>query len=63
MIENVKALTMAKAVARRNNLRSYISRDTPKVEQAKNEKSALKIKEKLQVWNQELNLLNEKIGE
>ena len=61
--EKVAKLTDAAALKRRNNLRTYISRDTPKIANAATEAAGLKIQEKVQAWTQELNLLNERLGE
>tara|TARA_R110002050_G_scaffold69507_2_gene150340 strand:+ start:22952 stop:24106 length:1155 start_codon:yes stop_codon:yes gene_type:complete len=61
--EKVAKLKDAAALKRRNNLRTYISRDTPKIAKAASEAAGRKLQEKVQGWTQELNLLNERLGE
>lgn len=62
LAEKVANLSEAKAVQRRNNLRTYISRDTPKVATASTPNKAKKIQDKLDSWNKELALLEERLG-
>ena len=61
--EKVAKLTDAAALKRRNNIRTYVSRDTPKIAKAATEAAGRKLQEKVQAWTQELNLLNDRLGE
>lgn len=61
--EKVAKFTDAAALKRRNNLRTYISRDTPKIANAATEAAGQKIAEKVKEWTQEMNLLNARLGE
>jgi len=59
----VAVMNEADVVKRRNNLRTYISRETKKLKPDTAEAAAKKIKDKIQKYNQELNLLNTRLGE
>lgn len=61
--EKVAKLTDAAALKRRNNLRTYISRDTPKLSGEMTEAAGTKLRAKIKDWTQELNLLDVRLGE
>ncbi|WP_027064583.1 hypothetical protein [Maribacter sp. Hel_I_7] len=60
--EKVAAMSDVDLVNRQKNVRSYISKENKKLKSAKDEAAATKIKGKIQELNQELNLLDERIG-
>lgn len=60
--EKVAAMSDVDLVNRQKNVRSYISKENKKLKSAKDEAAATKIKAKIQAYNQELNLLDERIG-
>ena len=60
--EGVKKMSDADALKRRNNLRSYISKENKKLKPSTKEDAAKKIKDKVQKYTQELHLLDEKLG-
>ncbi|KAA2218259.1 hypothetical protein [Maribacter flavus] len=60
--EKVASLTDAKLVTRRNTLRSYISRESKKLENNPEEDAAAKIRKKIKEYTQELNLVEERLA-
>tara|TARA_R110002050_G_scaffold208996_3_gene345087 strand:- start:940 stop:2112 length:1173 start_codon:yes stop_codon:yes gene_type:complete len=60
--EKVAAMSDVDLVNRQKNVRSYISKENKKLKSAKDEAATTKIKKKIQELNQELNLLDERIG-
>lgn len=60
--QKVANLTDAKLVTRRNTLRSYISRESKKLEKNPEEDAAVKIRKKIQEYTQELNLVEERLA-
>lgn len=60
--EKVAAMSDVDLVNRQKNVRSYISKENKKLKSAKDEAATTKIKAKIQAYNQELNLLDERIG-
>lgn len=60
--EKVASMSDVDLVNRQKNVRSYISKENKKLKNAKDEGATTKIKSKIQELNQELNLLDERIG-
>jgi hypothetical protein len=61
--ESVNKMDTADAIKRRNNLRSYISKETKKLPKITEDDKLKVVQDKIKVLNQELNLLEEKLQE
>jgi hypothetical protein len=62
LVKTVAAMSTQELMKRQGNLRSYISRDTPKAEKMKDNTKKEALQSKLSVWGEELKLIDERLA-